>query len=354
MMSGKTEVHVGVQMGPKQAEVRTGFLPEFGPDEVLLKMEICNICTEDYQRWLGLREFETPMADGHEMVGIIVEKGRNVIDAYQIGDRVGKLNAHCGACDDCRVGHSSDCKYEVRTGIGLEEYHGIKCFANYKILQQRMLVKVSKDIPATHAAFLEPLATVIHGIKKLRVRPLENIVVIGAGPLGILLAQVAKLYGARVIISELVPKKLERARSLGVSAVIDASRANPVAEVKRLTDGDGADAVIFAVGNSFAYKQGFDMLKHLNGRLLFFPAGFPKPTMDFDPNTLHYRKIEFIGTINGDNADFIDASKMLSTGLIDVSKSLEGKTFPLRDFAKALDAAATPNTYRISVDLQGI
>ena len=70
------------------------------------------------------------------------------------------------------------------------------------------------------------------------------------------------------------------------------------------------------------------MLKHLNGRLLFFPAGFPKPTMDFDPNTLHYRKIEFIGTINGDNADFIDASKMLSTGLIDVSKSLEGKTFP--------------------------
>ena len=242
MMSGKTEVHVGVQMGPKQAEVRTGFLPEIGPDEVLLKMEICNICTEDYQRWLGLREFETPMADGHEMVGIIVEKGRNVIDAYQIGDRVGKLNAHCGACDDCRVGHSSDCKYEVRTGIGLEEYHGIKCFANYKILQQRMLVKVSKDIPATHAAFLEPLATVIHGIKKLRVRPLENIVVIGAGPLGILLAQVAKLYGARVIISELVPKKLERARSLGVSAVIDASRANPVAEVKRLTDGDGADA----------------------------------------------------------------------------------------------------------------
>ena len=169
-----------------------------------------------------------------------------------------------------------------------------------------------------------------------------------------MLAQVAKLYGARVIVSELLPKKLERARSLGVSAVIDASQVDPVEEVKRLTGGEGADAVIFAVGNSFAYKQGFDMLKRLNGRLLFFPAGFPKPSMDFDPNTLHYRKIEFIGTINGDNADFIDASKMLSMGLIDVSKSLEGKTFPLRDFAKALETAATPNTYRISVDLQGI
>lgn len=352
-MNGTQKVHFGVQMGPKQAEMREGFLPALGPDEILLKMEVCNICTEDYQRWLGLREYEVPMADGHEFVGVIVAKGANVIDAYQIGDRVGKFNEHCGACDDCRVGRSSDCRYVTNTSIGLDDYFGSKGFADYKILRQRMAVKVSKDIPAEEAAFLEPLATVLHGIKKLRVKPMENVVVIGAGTMGLLNAQVASLYGARVIVSELTPKKLERARSLGVSAVIDASQCDPVDEVRRLTGG-GADAVIFAVGSSGAYKQGYEMLKELNGRLLFFPAGFPKPVFDFDPNTLHYRKMEFIGTINADNEDFIDAARMLGTHLVDVSKSLEGKIYPLRDFAAALEAAAIPDSYRVSVDLQGI
>lgn len=352
-MSVQQKVHFGVQLGPGKAEMREGVLPPLKPDELLVKMEVCNICTEDYQRWLGLREYDVPMADGHEFVGIIAAKGEQVIDAYQIGDRVGKFNEHCGVCDDCRVGRSSDCRYVTSTSIGLDDYYGSKSFADYKILRQRMAVKVSRDIPPEEAAFLEPLATVIHGIKKLRVRPMENIVVIGAGTMGLLNAQVAKLYGARVIVSELTPKKLERAKTLGVSAVIDASACEPVEEVRRLTDG-GADAVIFAVGSSKAYAQGYEMLKKNNGRLLFFPAGFPKPEMAFDPNTLHYRKMEFIGTINADNGDFIEASRMLGTRLIDVSKSLEGKTYPLRDFAAALEAASVPDAYRISVDLQGI
>lgn len=348
------QVHFGVQLRPKHGEMREGVLPLLKADEILLKMEVCNICTEDYQRWQGFREFESPMADGHEYVGIIVEKGENVIDAYQIGDRVSKLNEHCGACDDCRRGNSSDCQYASGSGVGLQEYHGQKGFADYKIINQRMAIHVSREIPAVEAAFLEPLATVVHGVKKLRVKPLENVVVIGAGTMGLLNAQAAKLFGARVIVTELVEKKLERARQLGVSAVIDSSACDPVSEVKRLTGGQGADAVIYSVGNTHAYKQGYEMLKHLNGRLLFFPAGFPKPTYDFDPNEVHYRKMELIGTINADNEDFMDAAKMLGERLVDVSKSLEGKTYPLREFGQALEAAAAPNSYRVSLDLQGV
>jgi len=346
------EVYFGVQTGPLQAEMRSGVLPPLGPEDLLLKMEVCNICTEDYQRWLGLRKFETPMADGHEYVGIVVDKGPEVIDAYQIGDRVGKLNQYCGACDDCRRGNSGDCRYAVHKGVGLEEYHGMKGFASYKVLHQRMAIKISKEIPAPEAAFLEPLATVIHGAKKLRIKPMENVVVIGAGTMGLLNAQVAKQFGARVIVTELSAKKLDRARQLGVDEVIDASQRDPVEEVKRLTG--GADAVIFAVGSTAAYRQGYEMLKHWNGRLLFFAAGFPEPSFAFDPNTVHYRKQELIGTINADNADFIDAARMLGSRMVDVSKSLEGKTYPLREFAAALAAAATPDSYRISVDLQGV
>lgn len=350
-----TKVCFGVLLQHHSAEMHEGELPDIKPDQMLLQMEICNICTEDYQRWLGLREFDKPMADGHEYTGIIIAKGSDVSDLYQIGDRVGRLNQHCGVCEDCRRGNSSDCKFPgPKMGIGLPDYYGQKAFANYKIIPERLAVKVSKDIPANQAAFLEPLATVINGIKKMKIKPLETVVVIGAGTMGLLNAQVAKLYGARVIITEMVPKKIERAMSAQVGTVINANNINPVEAVKEITNGEGADAVIFAVGNSTAYLQGYEMLKKYRGRLLFFAAGYPKPQFDFDPNDLHYRKMELIGCYNADNPDFFDAARMLGNQQIDVSFSLEGVTIPLREFAKAMEAAAMPNAYRVSIDCQAI
>jgi len=348
-----TKTHFGVLLAPYSAEMHVGELPNVAPDQLLLKMEMCNICTEDYQRWLGLREFNKPMADGHEYTGIIIEKGRNVSDIYQIGDRVGRLNDHCGVCEDCRRGLSSDCQNTgPKMGIGLEDYYGQKAFADYKIIPQRLAVRISNEIPAPQAAFLEPLATVIAGIKRLHIKPLETVVVIGAGPMGLLNAQVAKIYGANVIITELVPKKILRGKSLGIGEVVDSSRFEPEKEVLRLTKGVGADAIIFAVGNSIAYQQGYKMLKKLRGRMLFFAANYPKPELDCDPNDIHYRKMELIGTYNADNADFFDAANMLSNGIIDVSTSLEGQVFPLREYAKAMETASMAD-YRISVDCQG-
>ncbi len=349
-----TKVHFGVLLGPHKAEMRVGKLPPLESDQLLLKMEVCNICTEDYQRWQGLRKFPAPMADGHEYTGIIVERGKDVTELYQIGDRVGRLNHHCGVCEDCRRGDSSDCQFAgEKRGIGLPEYYGQKSFADYKIIPQRLAIKVSNDIPAAEAAFLEPLATVIKGNKKLGIKPLDNVVVIGAGTMGLLNAQVAKVFGARVIISELVPKKIERAKSLNIGEVINPIEVDPVAEVKKLTRGKGADSVIFAVGNTVAYRQGYQMLKEYKGKLLFFSAGYPEPEFDFDPNDLHYRKMELIGTLNADNPDFFDAAKMLSEKIINVSTSLEGVTIPLRNYNDAMVAAATPNAYRVSVDCQG-
>lgn len=350
-MEGK-KVRFGVMLGPGQAEVHEGVLPVPGAEELLLKMEVCNICTEDYQRWLGLREFAPPMADGHEYIGRIIAKGEKVIDDFQVGDRVGKLNQQCGVCDDCRSGRSGDCQYADHKAVGLEDYNGMKGFADYKVIPQRLAVKVSNSIPADEAAFLEPLATVIQGLKRLRIKPFETVVVIGAGTMGLLNAQAARLYGARVIQTEISAKKLNRAESISGIEVIDARQMDPVEEVRKRTGGKGADAVIYSVADSTAYQQGYAMLKKLKGRLLFFPAGYPEPVFPFSSNEIHYRKIELIGTINADNVDFIEASKILSNRMIDVSKSLEQKKIPLSSFAEALEAAAAKDAYRISVDLQ--
>lgn len=352
-MAGQT-FHFGVITGVRQAEMHEGVLPEIGPDEILLKMEMCNICTTDYQRFSGLRECDFPMADGHEYTGIIVKKGENVIDAYQIGDRVGKLNRYCGDCEDCRSGRTSYCQFTGGFGIGPDGYYGMKGYADYMIIPQRLALKVANDIPAAEAAFLEPVATAVHCIKKGRIAPMENVVVIGVGTMGIVNAQVAKAFGARVIMSDISEKKVERARSMNIGTVINAKETDPVEEVKRLTHGVGAETVIVSVGNTIAYKQAYQMIRQFGGKILFFPAGFPKPEFDLDPNDLHYRRAELIGTVDADNVDFMEAARLLSERLVDISYALEGKTFPLREYQAALEAANIPDSYRVSVDLQGI
>lgn len=344
-------VKFGVLHAPGKAEVHEGLLPPLGPEEILLKMEVCNICTEDYQRWLGLREFKSPMADGHEYVGRIVQKGENVKEFWKIGDRVGKLNQQCGLCNDCRIGNTGICQFATHKAIGLENYYGMKGFATYKILPQRLAIEVSEHIPANQAAFLEPLATVIHGMNRLRLRPGENVVVVGVGTMGLLNAQVAKLFGARVIMTDVSPRKIERALSLNIGEVIDVRAVDSEKVIFNMTGGYGADAVVLAVGNSIAYEQGLSYLKKADGRLLFFSAGYPEPELSLTPNIIHYRKLELIGTVNANNSDFFDASKILSNRLIDVTQSLEGKTFPLDQFAAALEVASIPDSYRVSVDL---
>ena len=198
---------------------------------------------------------------------------------------------------------------------------------------------------------MEPVATAVHCVKRARIHPMENVTIIGMGTMGILNAQVAKAFGARVIMSDISPKKIQRAKEMGIGEVIDAADSNPVEKVKRLTDGVGSDVVIVAVANTEAYRQAYQMVKYHRGRILFFAGGYPKPEFAVDPNDLHYRKAELIGTVDADAVDFVDSSRLLSNQLIHVRYALEGKSFDLKDFNAALEAAATHDSYRITVRL---
>ncbi len=208
------------------------------------------------------------------------------------------------------------------------------------------LFKLNPNLDPSEAAFTEPLSTVLNGMKKLHVKPFETVVVIGAGPMGLLNALVARAYGARVIVSELLDPKLETARKMGF-IVIDSKAEDPVKRVKEITDGEGADAVIGAVANTKAYDQGVQMLKDKYGRFLVFAAGYPEPELNISANDIHYKEMEIYGTYGGTNDDFEDAAKALSTGMINVSALVEAK-YPLKDMQKAYQAAVDGN-YRISI-----
>ena len=343
----KEKMRFGCLVKKGVAEVRERDLPEVGDYEVLLDMKACNICTTDYGQWLGLREHQGyPMAGGHEASGVITKVGSKVTD-YKVGDLVATGYEGCGNCIPCRNGAVDQC-VEMRKTTEDGYCWGFFGFSDYCVKSVRGIYKIDPSVNPSEAGFLEPLATVLHGTKKLKLKPFDTVVVIGAGTMGLINAQAAKAYGCRVIVSEMISKKISTAKAMGFE-VIDCNVNDPVKEVMELTNGEGADAVIIAVGATAANEQGLQMVKEMDGKVLLFAAGYPAPELHIDSNTMHYRRMELIGTFGADNEDFAEAAKALSTGVVDVSKLVEEKTFSLDQFQEALEEASKPGMYRVSV-----
>ena len=343
----------GYLASAKHAEVGTRQLPDLKPDEVLIHQLTCNICTTDYQHWMGLREHQGyPMAGGHEGSGVVEAVG-SAVTTIKVGDHVGINNyVGCGLCPACREGRNTDCENKPEGRTRSEDgYLGSFGFATYAIMPEKKLVVMNPELDPAEAGYLEPVATVCKGMEKLRIQPQEVVVVIGAGTMGLVNAQVARAHAARVIVSEIMPKKLETAKAMGFE-VIDCNKVDPVEEAKRLTDGKGVDCVIVAVGATKANEQAVGMLKKNDGRVLLFAAGYPVPDLPFDSNLIHYRRIELIGTFGADAQNFAQAAKLLNTRAIDVSKIVEPKRYKLDDFQAAMEAASTPGMYRVCVEME--
>ena len=168
--------------------------------------------------------------------------------------------------------------------------------------------------------------------------------------MGLVNAQVARIYGTRVIISELMEKKINHARMLGFKDVINASKCDPVKSVMELTEGRGADIVILAVGATSANTQALNMIKDKKGKILFFAAGYPEPELKISSNYIHYKKLELLVTYCSDIGDFEDSAKFLNQRLVNMEPLLE-TSYPLSEIQKAFESASTPGNYRVTVTL---
>ena len=337
----------GILTEKGHAEVRERPLPPMDPEEVLVKQDACNICTTDYQQWLGQRESRGyPMAGGHESAGTVVAVGALVTDLAP-GDRVALTYLTCGICEGCKRGTSCISNAIGPHKISEDGYRGMFAYADYMVRPARALIKMDSTLNPSEAAFVEPLATVVKGLEKLRVKPLETVVVIGAGTMGLLNAQAARAMGCRVIVSELLENKLATARAMGFE-VVDGNICDAVAETKRLTAGKGADAVILAVAAASANTQALQMVKQLDGRVLYFGAGYPAHVIEIDSNIIHYRRLELIGTFGAELRDFCTAADMLNGRAVDVSGLITAR-FPLEQIQAAYQEAATPGRFRVSI-----
>ena len=339
-----------VLRGKEQLTIENRALPELTPDSVLVKIKACNICTSEYGVYNGSRTRPYPLVFGHEWAGEVLETGSHV-DHLKKGDMVACGYEFDPTSPESLEGRTGECRHiKTANDLNPDGYYGNAGFAEYAVKSKVGLYRITPGVDPAVAGLLEPIASVVFGLRKLNVHWGETVVVIGGGTMGLLNALMARESGARVLVSELLPQKLETVRSCGIE-VIDAGAADPVQEVMRLTGGRGADAVILAVGAQSATDQSFEMLKPKRGRVLLFAAAYPSPRINLDVNTIHYRKIDIMGTFGADHRDFQTAADAINRGKIDFTPVIESR-YSFENMEDAMKAACVPGAYRVCVEMK--
>jgi L-iditol 2-dehydrogenase len=157
-----------------------------------------------------------------------------------------------------------------------------------------------------------------------------------------------KRRGARVIVSEIDAGRLAKAKAMGADELIDASKEDPIARVKELTEGRGTEAVICAFGGGTANEQALAMLSE-KGRMVLFAGAYPEAPLTLAPNKMHDHERQVIGVVSGDKQDFYIASRLIRHHLVDLSPLIQA-TYPLTQLGEALDASLKPGSYRVIVE----
>ena len=208
------------------------------------------------------------------------------------------------------------------------------------------LVVVERELPATTLALAEPVSCCLNGARQVAVAPGETVVVLGAGPIGLLHIALARLAGATIFATGR-PGRLEAALSLGATEAFDLTGDALTREIMQRTGGRGADVVIVAVGDLSLVNQALE-LAAFGGRVNYF-AGFPKGSAaTMDPNLIHYRELLVSGGSNARRADVARAVGLLSSGALDVG-SMVTHQFPLSELDEAMAAVRQRRGLKVAV-----
>ena len=342
-----------VYHGPHDLRVEDVPLPEIAAGELLVKVLSASICGTDLRIFHGNHRLYLPgtiRIPGHEVVGTIAKVGAEVKD-YSIGQRVFCApNAGCGHCAQCITGNNNLCVNYEAIGVtcdgGFAEYVRISA----KSVQQGNVIPVSESVDPAVAALMEPFACVVRGQNALHIKAGEVVLIMGAGPIGVMHAKLAKARGAgRVIVSELVPDRAAQARRVGADRVVNPASEDLKSVLWEESQGRGADVIIVAAPVHAAQESTLD-LAAIGGRINFF-GGLPKdrPMIHFDSNLVHYKELIVTGTTACSTADCWQAAQIVNSGLIDLS-DVVSKRFPLKDAVTAFAAAEDRKSLKIVLE----
>jgi L-iditol 2-dehydrogenase len=327
-------------------------VPEIGPGEILVRVHTCGICGTDLKK-ISTGSHSAPRIFGHETSGVIVKVGEDV-RKFSVGERV-VLFHHipCGECYYCRQKTFAQCATYKKVGCtaGFEPSGG--GFAEYvRVMDwivEKGTVRIPDGISFEQACFVEPVNTCIKGIETLRLRAGETVLVMGQGPIGLILATLAKRAGVRVITSDLHPARLTIANSFGLKLTVDASKADAGQAVREMTEGRGADAVILAVGGNSLIRPAIDATRP-GGRVLLF-AQTVRGEVAIDPAAVCVDEKTLLGSYSA-SVDLQEESvRFVMNREMDLERLISHR-FPLESGVEALKLAAHPQPDSMKIVIQ--
>jgi L-iditol 2-dehydrogenase len=296
-MSVNGTMTAAVLYGKEDLKIEQVPIPEVGDGEVLIKVRVALTCGTDlkvYRRGYHARMIVPPALFGHELAGVIAETGAGV-QGFKKGQRVVALNsAPCGNCFYCKRSQPNLCEDLLFNNGAYAEYIRIP----RRIVEKNMLT-IPPDVSFAEAALTEPLACVLRGLHETGVEIGDTVTVIGAGPIGIMFIQVAKLIGCRVIAVVKRDSQVTAARKAGAIEVVQITKCeDPVAAVRKLTDAQrGSDVVIEAVGRPQAWEWAVAMVRK-GGTVNFFGGTAAGEKVSLDAQRLHYSEITLKATFH--------------------------------------------------------
>lgn len=335
-------MRAAVYHGKDDLRVEDVPVPEILPGEMLVRVEACGVCPTDIKK---IRQglLPGPRIFGHETAGVVVRSGVGVARFHE-GDRVA-LHHHipCGSCFYC--GHKAYAQCEVYkkngTTAGFEPSGG--GFAEYvRVMDwivERGAIPVPEGVASEEAAFVEPVNTCLKCVRKAGVAKGHSVLVVGQGPIGLILMQLARWVGAEVLTSDTMPDRIEMSRLLGASAALDA-RGDVVREVRAMTEGRGVDVALLAAVGPAAFQTAVDATRAA-GTVMVFSATSPGETAVVDLGAISIAEKQILTSYSA-SVDVQDLAARLVFGREVRVRELITHRFPIDATRQAVELAAHP------------
>ncbi len=324
--------------------------PTPGPGEVLLTVEANTLCGTDGRILRGEKTsgVRPGVVLGHEVAARVAELGQGV-EGLEVGRQATvSIVVSCNACHACLADMEHMCLnlsligYEIDGG--LSDYLLVPRDA----VRNNNIIQTAKEMPATTLALAEPISCCLNGLSNYRVEPGDTVVVMGAGPIGLIHTSLASLSGAdQIIVSNRSAGRRDLAMQSGATHAVDPTRQSLSDVVMTATHNRGADAVVVCIGVPEMAQQALELAR-IGGRVNYF-AGFPKgSTSTLEPNLIHYKELSVTGGSNARRRDVVRAVQLLETGRLDVG-ALVTHTFGLEDAHQAFEAVESRQGVKIAV-----
>lgn len=340
------QMTAAVLYGKEDLRIEQLPVPEAGPGEIVVRVAVALTCGTDlkiYRRGYHAKMLKPPVPFGHELAGTVEQVGKGVTE-FHVGERVVALNsAPCDACYYCKHNQQNLCDDLLFNNGAYAEYIRIPA----RIVAKNTL-HIPDGVPFEHAALTEPLACVVRGLEESNAQPGDSLVVIGAGPIGLMFMHTAQLAGMRVIAVVKHDDQADTARTFGAEDVVQTTAVEDVvAAVRALTpDQRGVDVAVEAVATPATWQQAVEMVRK-GGTVNFFGGCAAGTKVELDTNRLHYNDITLKASFHHTPATARKALELITSGRFKGRKYITGHA-PLSSldevFRKLMGRSANGNT----------